>query len=152
LFYDYQMIRLAKVEDATTVHALMLAARESIPLADNFADDAHKQWVRERCKKRECWIDERDDTIAGIMVLTVTEIAYLVTDATWFRNGIASGLVDHAVTVVRRRFRRETGVTVRAREDNTPIINLLEKKGFYRHPTRESVGQYWTIFAFGYVP
>ncbi len=49
---DKSNIRLAKVTDAGAVHAILLAAKTSIPLADNFGDEGHKSWVREECRKK----------------------------------------------------------------------------------------------------
>jgi ribosomal protein S18 acetylase RimI-like enzyme len=76
------------------------------------------------------------------------EIFYLVTASEFRCRGVASGLIDHAISYVQRRYL--VGVTARAREQNIPIVRLLLKKGFYRHPVFESPG--WTVFAFGEVP
>jgi ribosomal protein S18 acetylase RimI-like enzyme len=73
------------------------------------------------------WLDEPDGSLAGVMVMSVTEIFYLVTASEFRRRGVASDLIDHAISNVRRRYR--VGVTARAREENTPIVRLLLKKG-----------------------
>jgi ribosomal protein S18 acetylase RimI-like enzyme len=143
------MIRRARVKDAPTVHGLLLAARDDIPLPANFADQLHQNWVREECRQQHVWLDERDGSLAGVMVMSVTEIFYLVTASEFRGRGVASGLIDHAISNVRRRYR--VGVTAKAREENTAIVRLLLKKGFYRHPFLQSAFPGWTVFAFGNV-
>ncbi len=73
------MIRRPKVKDAETVLAVLLAAREEIPLTRNFADDAYKKWVRVKCRDRRVWIFEREAEAAGVVVMSVREIFYLTT-------------------------------------------------------------------------
>jgi ribosomal protein S18 acetylase RimI-like enzyme len=143
------MIRRAHVKDAPAVHALLLAARDDIPFSSNVADQAYQDWVRQQCRKQWVWLDERESNVAGIMVMDFAfgrrEILYLVTESEFRCRGVASGLVDHAISYVQRHHRE--GVTARAREQNISIVRLLLKKGFYRHPVLESPG--WTVFAFG---
>jgi ribosomal protein S18 acetylase RimI-like enzyme len=139
------MIKRARVKDAPAVHALLLAARDDIPLASNFADQAHQDWVRQQCRAQYVWLDEW----RGVMVMRVTEIFYLVTASEFRGRGVASNLIDHAIADVRRRYR--VGVTARAREQNIPMVRLLLKKGFYRHPVLVAANPDWTVFAFGNV-
>ncbi len=143
------MIRRGRVKDAPVVHAILLAAADDIPLAANFADQAHNDWVRGECRQRHVWLDERDGGVAGVMVMRVTEIFYLVTASEFRGQGVASSLIDHAISDVQRCYR--VGVTAKVREKNIPIVRLLLKKGFYRHPILQSAFPNWTIFAFGNV-
>jgi transposase-like protein/GNAT superfamily N-acetyltransferase len=83
-----------------------------------------------------------------VMVMHACEILYLVTASEFRGRGVASGLIDHAISYVQRRYR--VGVTARAREQNIPIVRLLLKKGFYRHPVLPAEPG-WTMFAFGEV-
>jgi hypothetical protein len=39
------MIRLARVAEARSFHAALLTGSADIPLAKNFADEAHQDWV-----------------------------------------------------------------------------------------------------------
>lgn len=97
------MIRQARVRDSIAVHAVLLTAKDEIPLAGNFADQAHQKWVRDQCRKRSVWIDEREGAAAGVLVLHVREMFHLVTDPAFRGQGVASGLIDHAIGVVSRR-------------------------------------------------
>ena len=87
-----RMIRRARVKDAPGVHAALLAARDDIPLTTNFADEAHQAWVREECRRQHVWLDECDGSVAGVMVMRVTEIFYLVTASEFRCRGVASEL------------------------------------------------------------
>ena len=122
------MIRRGLVKDAPVVHSVLLAARDDIPLTAKFADQAYQDWVRRECRRQRVWLDERDGNVAGVMVLHVREIFYLVTASEFRSRGVASGLVDHAISYVQRRHR--DGVTARAREENIPIVRKRRA-----HPT-----------------
>jgi ribosomal protein S18 acetylase RimI-like enzyme len=143
------MIRLARVKDAPAVHALLWAARADIPLAPTFTFDLSMKWVRDECRGRRVWIDERDNQLAGFMALHVTEIFYLVTAEGYRRQGVAEGFIDHAIAIVHRSC--GCGVEARAHNDNKRSPALLRKKGFRVHPTRASDKPDWTVYAFGKV-
>jgi GNAT superfamily N-acetyltransferase len=120
------MIRRAKVKDAEAVHAVLLAAREEIPLTRNFADDAYKKWVRDKCRDRRVWIFERDGEAAGVVVMSVREIFYLTTFPAHRNCGVAQALVEDAKARVWKRYR----TTARGRPENLPVVRLLEKLDF----------------------
>ncbi|MGO9419377.1 GNAT family N-acetyltransferase [Roseiarcus sp.] len=122
------MIRRAKVKDAETVHAVLLAAREEIPLTRNFADDAYKNWVRDKCRDRRVWIFESDGEAAGVMVMSGSEIFYLVTSPTHRKCGVAQALVEDAQARVWKRNR--TTARGRVRPENLSVVRLLEKLDF----------------------
>jgi ribosomal protein S18 acetylase RimI-like enzyme len=113
-------IRRALVADAPTAHAVLLSAKEAIPLADNFADDRHKECVRERCGKKKVWLAEMGGEVAGVMVIAVDEIFYLVTAPTHLRKGVARALLRRAVQIIQRRYGRRSRVTAKVREDRLP--------------------------------
>jgi ribosomal protein S18 acetylase RimI-like enzyme len=122
------MIRRAKVADAAAVHALLLSAKDEIPLPDSFDDDAHKAWVRDRCRDNRVRMLEHEGQIAGAAVLEGDEIAFLVTAPEHRHKGFAEALVEDATARVRRRHRK--AVHLRVRLDNAPMIGLLEKLRF----------------------
>ncbi len=122
------LIRRGKVKDAPAVHALFCTAIEDIPLNANFVDDAHKQWVRAECKKRNVWISERSGELAGIMFMNVDEISYLVTAAEHRKSLVAQALLEYAKARIGKKYR--CGVWAKVRPANTPIVRLLEKLGF----------------------
>ena len=122
------MIRRARVRDAEIVHAVLLAAREEIPLAPNFADDAHKNWVRDECRYRRVWIFQRNEQAAGVMVMSVLEIFYLVTSPVHRKCGVAQALVEDAKARVWKRYRATAQGRVRL--ENLPVVRLLEKLDF----------------------
>jgi GNAT superfamily N-acetyltransferase len=115
------MIRRAKVEDAKAVHAVLLTARDDIPL--NFADDKHKRWVRDECRQRRVWILECEGAPAGVMVMAVDEIFYLVTTPTHRRAGVAQALIEDAKARVWKKYREPAYGRVRL--ENLPIVRLL---------------------------
>jgi GNAT superfamily N-acetyltransferase len=122
------MIRRAMVKDAAAVHAVLLTARDDIPLASNFADDAHKTWVRHECRHRRVWIFERDADVAGVMVMAVDEIFYLATAPVHRKAGVAQALVKDAKARVWKKYREPAQGRVRL--ENLPVVRLLEKLGF----------------------
>ena len=143
------MIRRARVKDAPSVHAVMLTARDDIPLADNFAEDVHKKKVRDLCRDKRVWIDERSNELAGVMVMSVIEVEYLVTAESYRHQGVASGLIDCAIVTVRRLYK--CGIEARTRDENRPTVRLLLKKGFRVHPFKSSPAKGWTIYVLGKV-
>jgi hypothetical protein len=56
-------------------------------LAANFADDAHKKWVRDQCRQRNVWLCECAGELAGVMVMAVDEIFYLITAPAHRKSG-----------------------------------------------------------------
>jgi ribosomal protein S18 acetylase RimI-like enzyme len=126
-----KVIRRAKLKDADAVHAVLLTARDEIPLAPNFADDAHKTWVRNECRERRVWVFERDMQLAAVMVMAIMpleEIFYLATVPTYRKQGVAEALVRDALARLWKKYR----VTARARtrSANVRVVHLLEKLGF----------------------
>ncbi len=141
------MIRRARVADAPAAHAILLAAKNEIPLSDNFADEAHQRWVRDECRQQHVWLDERDGVCAGVMVIQVSEIFYLAIDPAFRRQGVGRALVAHALAYMQRR--RYGGATARVREANTPIIALLASFGFASHPILVASRPGWIVYAWG---
>lgn len=115
------------MNDSAAVHLVLLGARDAIPLAANFADDAHKAWVRAECRKQRVWIDEREVLIAGVLVMRAAEIFYLVTAPEFRGRGVGTGLVEHAVAYIGRRY--SCGVTARVREANVRSSRFSPRKG-----------------------
>jgi ribosomal protein S18 acetylase RimI-like enzyme len=139
---DPSVIRRAKVGDAETVHAVLLAAREEIPLARNFADDAYKKWVRDKCRDRRVWVFERNGEAAGVMVMSVREIFYLTTSPGHRKCGVAQALVEDAKARVWKRY--QTTARGRVRPENLPVVRLLEKLDFLvDHDMVTSPGWVW---------
>ena len=124
------MIRRAKVADAPRVHAILLAARDDISLDANFADDAHKEWVRARCRDGDVWVRIEEGRIAGAMVMSVCEIFYLVVAPDFRRSGIGEELVRHAVANVWKRYK--TATIAKTKASNAPAHALIERLGFVR--------------------
>ena len=135
------MIRRAKVSDAAAVHAVLLAARDEIPLTPNFADDAYKKWVRDECRRRNGWVFELDGVIAGVTIMDVDEIFYLVTAPGYRKRGVAQALVEDAKVRVWKKYRVPT--RGRARQANRPVVQLLEKLGFVEDHDRVVVKPGW---------
>src|SRR5665213_1646415 len=125
-------IRRALVADADAVHAVLLAAKDEIPLTCNFETDKYRAWVRDQCKKREVWLATIDDKVAGVMVMRVYEIFYLVTAPDFQRAGVGRALVRHAIGSILKRY-PGGGVIAKARPENSPIIALLTGEGFRPH-------------------
>ena len=144
---ELALIRRALVGDAAAVHAALLSGKDEIPLAENFIDAAHQDWVRNECRHQRVWLDERRGEVAGVMVMSVNEIFYLVVPPKWRRQGIASQLTRHAIAWARKR--RWGGVTAKVREANAPIIAILTKEGFSRHPILEAAKPGWVVYAIG---
>lgn len=143
------MIRYARVRDAAAVHAVLLTAKDDIPLAANFADQAHQNWVRDECKNRRVWIDERAGEVSGVLVMRVAEMFYLVTAPSFRNRVVGDGLIDHAIEMVKHRY--SCGVTARVREENRQIVSLLRKKRFYVHPVLVASQPGWVVYALGNV-
>ena len=122
------VIRRAKVKDAKAVHAVLWAAHEEIPLSPDFVDDAYKKWVRDECRDRRIWIFECDGETAGVTVMSVCEIFYLVTSPGHRKRGIARALVEDAKARVWKKYRATA--LGRVRLENLPVVRLLEKLDF----------------------
>jgi ribosomal protein S18 acetylase RimI-like enzyme len=126
------MIRRAKVADANAVHTVMLTGQDAIPLAKNFADAEHQDWVREQCRDRRVWVFQRDTVVIGVSVIGCfndpAEISYIVTLPKFQRIGVASALLDDAKDRIWRRWKK-TAIG-KVKEGNVAIIQLLEKHGF----------------------
>ena len=122
------IIRRAMVNDAPAVHAVLLTGQDDIPLAANFVDDAHKKWVRDQCRQRNVWLCECAGEPAGVMVMAVNEIFYLVTAPAHRKSGIARALVEDAKTRLWKKYHEPARGL--AREANRPVVQLLEKLGF----------------------
>jgi GNAT superfamily N-acetyltransferase len=139
-----RIIRRATVEDAPAAHAVLLTGRDDIPLAANFADDAHRKWVRDQCRQRNVWLCECAGELAGVMVMAVEEIFYLVTAPAHRKSGVAEALVEDAKARVWKKYREPA--RGRAREANRPVVQLLEKLGFkadYDRVTQPG----WVVYA-----
>jgi len=128
------------VKDAEAIHALLWTAKDDIPLKDHFSNDIYRGWVREQCRKRNFWIVERDDQLAGAMMMQVDEIRYLVTAAAHRKARFAQALIEHAKEQVRKKYR--SGVWAQVKPSNMPIIRLLEKLNFVRDPDRVAPGDW----------
>ena len=141
------VIRRARVADAPAVHATLLAVSDEIPLAANFADEAHQRWVRDECRHQRVWVDDRSGAVAGAMVMSVNEIRYLAVPPAFRRQGVGRALAEHALAYIRGR--RWAGVTARVRPANTPIVKLLESLGFAPHPILVAARPAWLVYAWG---
>lgn len=139
-------IRRAQVADAPSVHAILLAARHEIPLAENFADQAHQDWVRGQCRRRNVWVADRGGAIAGVMVLAVNEIFYLAVSQPGRRQGIGRVLVQFALAYIKRR--RWGGAKAKTREGNAAVISLLLSLGFKPAPDLVAAPG-WQVFSWG---
>lgn len=145
---DPIIIRRARVHDADAVHAVLLSGKNDIPLTEKFDSQPYREWVRGECRRQSVWIAERNGAIAGVMVMAVAEIFYLVTAPTHRRCGVAQKLIRHAVIEIERRYER--GVTAKVREANFPIIEVLRSEGFTPHPILTAEPG-WNVYSLGKV-
>ncbi|MFZ3006042.1 MAG: GNAT family N-acetyltransferase [Phenylobacterium sp.] len=143
------MIRLARVADAIAVHDVLLAARDEIPLAENFEDDAHLFWVRNECRRKRVRLAEQDGAIAGVLVMRANEIFYLAIAPAFRRQGVGRALLQAALAYVQRR--RWRGATARVRPDNVPIVKLLTEFGFAPHRVLAALRPGWAVYSWGEV-
>ena len=141
-------VRRALVGDALSAHTVLLTAKDEIPLAPNFTSADHQKWVRDWCRERQVWLAHVDGSLAGIMVMHVTEVRYLVTLATYRRRGVGRTLIRHAVAMVARRYR--CGVKAKTRPENSPIVTLLTAEGFTPHPVL-AAQHGWLVYSVGKV-
>lgn len=137
-------IRRAKVEDAKIAHKLLLLGRDDIPLTANFEREAYVGWVRDQCRKRNVWMLEHTGVPAGIMVMHLDEIFYLVTAPSHRKAGVAQSLVEDAKVRVWKKFR--SPVCARVKIENTPVVRLLEKLGFVEDHIRDTQPG-WTLYS-----
>lgn len=140
-------IRLARVADAPAIHAVLLSARKDIPLADDFEDEVHLQWVRTQCRRRRALLAERDGVPAGVLVMRANEIFYLAVAPGFKRQGVGRALLGQALAYVKRH--RWRGATARVRLDNVPIIRLLTTFGFVPHNVLAALRPGWAVYAWG---
>lgn len=139
-------IRRGLVRDAQSVHATLWTARDEIPLRPTFDSPDHVGWVRTQCRDRQVWIAEVGDHLAGVMVMNVHEIFYLVTLPAFRRHGVGRMLIRHAIAVVARRY--SSGVKAKARLENAPIVALLMAEGFKPHPVLIAQSR-WSVYFVG---
>ncbi|WP_421738912.1 GNAT family N-acetyltransferase [Caulobacter sp.] len=140
-------IRRALVADALAVHTVLLAAKNDIPLKENFADAAHQDWVRGQCRQKNVWLDDRAGDIAGVMVMRANEIFYLVVATRFRRQGVGRALIRHALDYIRRK--RWRGAKARIRTANAPIVRLLASEGFRPHPILAASEPGWEVYTWG---
>jgi ribosomal protein S18 acetylase RimI-like enzyme len=138
------MIRRAIVKDAAAVHALLWSARNEIPLTDQFNNEEYRTWVRDECKRQNVWIMEKSGQVAGVMVMKVDEIFYLVTDPVRRRSRVGECLILHAMACVQRKY--GSPVFAKVRPDNFPIVELLTKLQFVLDPDRVTQAG-WTCYS-----
>jgi GNAT superfamily N-acetyltransferase len=141
-------IRRALVADALAVHGVLLAAKDEIPLT-NFDTDKYRQWVRDRCRKKEVWIANMGGALAGVMVLAVNEIYYLATLHAFRKRGVGRALVHHAIERVEHRYRG--GVKAKVKDGNAVMLAFLKNEGFSPHPHLIALPG-WTVYFVGDVP
>jgi ribosomal protein S18 acetylase RimI-like enzyme len=128
-------IRRAFVREADEVYAAFLTANDAVPFAPEFDRKKYRQWVRELCRQREVWIAEIAGEAAGIMVIKIAEISFLIILPEFQRRGIGRAMVRHAVRLVRQRF--GTGTNMRVSVTNGAIAALLVSEGF-KHQNDDS--------------
>ena len=151
-------IRLALVADAANVHAILLSAKDDIPLRCPFETDHYKKWVRDQCRDKAVWIAEIGGKLAGVLVMADAEIFYLATVTQFRRRGVGRALIRNAIAATKRRL--GSGVTVEVWEKNRPVIELLTSEGFLRHPEQPrkphelvaDVIPAWVVFYAGDLP
>jgi len=124
LALSYQL-RSATIEDAAAVHALLLASREQIGLAERFVNTQYVQWVGSECSKGNVSIMTIGGLgIAGAMILDGDELAYLVVSPGCRKHGIGTRLLEHAKTM------RETVIT-ETLMTNEAMQKALQANGFH---------------------
>ncbi|HXL70005.1 MAG TPA: GNAT family N-acetyltransferase [Rhizomicrobium sp.] len=64
-----------------------------------------EKWVRDECRKKAVWLAEIKGQLAGVMVMDVAEIFYLVTTPGYRRRGVARALIRHAIAMIFKRYR-----------------------------------------------
>ncbi|HEX4105084.1 MAG TPA: GNAT family N-acetyltransferase [Rhizomicrobium sp.] len=136
------------VADAATAHAVLWAGRDEIPLASNFDNDTRRDWVRDQCRNREVWLAKIGKQTAGIMVMQVDEIRYLVTLPAFRRHGVGRRFVRHAVAEIARRY--QSGVYAKVRPENVAILSLLKVEGFKPDPILIAASG-WVVYSIGNV-
>ena len=129
-------IRRALVRDAAQVHAVMLAAKDDIPLRCPFEREEYKTTVRHYCRSGAAWVAEIGGKLAGVVVLDGTELFYLVTEAAFRRKGVGRALVRRAEKITKRR--HGSGMTAEVWENNQPIAKLLLNEGFRLDPDNQA--------------
>ena len=122
------VIRLARVADAISVHAFLFAARESIPLTDEFGSEAYVAEVRRWCKSRDVWVYEADGSIVGILIFSGGEVRYLAINADKRGVHIGGALIKRAKDVAASK--GWEGLTARTKPTNAPAIAVLRREGF----------------------
>ena len=136
--------------EADQIHGVLLAAQKDIPLTDAFDTQPYRDWVRGEIRKRRVWIAVAGGALAGVVVMDVNEIFYLVTAEGFRRRGVGQALVRHVVADTLGRY-RSGGVTAKVRKDNQPIIELLTREGFHPHPI-PNARPGWQVYFVGNVP
>jgi ribosomal protein S18 acetylase RimI-like enzyme len=132
--------RLARIDDASRIHGLLWASRKEIGLKDNFVDQSHMNWVRERCAAGEVLVVDREGAIASVMVLrSDAHVTNMATAERSRRSGLARVLMQHAKSVY-------PGLWAEAMPGNANAIALLRSEGFRQNEalsTAPFVGFEW---------
>jgi N-acetylglutamate synthase-like GNAT family acetyltransferase len=119
------MLRRARKVEVAAIHALLWAAKDTIPLVEAFHTEPYRKWVEDRCTEKLVWVVVKRATIIGAMVMQGNEVFYLVVSPEHRRKGIAKILVEKAKAVC-----KEHGVTARVAPTNISATNLLTAEGF----------------------
>ena len=119
------VLRYARKCDAKAIHALLWAAKETIPLKPNFCDDDHFKLVEKWCCSCDVWCVVQKTVIIGAMVMQENKIFYLVVSPDHQRKGFARKLVKKAKDICKER-----GVTADVAPNNEAIKELLKAEGF----------------------
>jgi GNAT superfamily N-acetyltransferase len=136
------MLRRALKADAAVVHALLWTAKAEIPLTGGFPSC---EWVEYYCKQRAVWVVQRGGEIAGVMVMQVNEIRYVVVSNNHRRKGIGRELIARAKKLCINH--RWDTLTARARRTNTPILQLLSAEGFQLDPILQGNAPGWDVYS-----
>ena len=116
--------RLARIDEASSIHGLLWASRKEIGLKDSFSDERHMNWVRESCAAGEVLVVDREGAIASVMVLRSNRhVTYMATAERSRRSGLARVLMQHAKSLY-------PGLWAEAMPVNANAIALLRSEGF----------------------
>jgi GNAT superfamily N-acetyltransferase len=104
---------------------LLWQEKDTIPLAETFAEGRYRDWIETQCRNKLVWVVVEKNLIIGALVMQGNEVFYLVVSEDHRRKGVGRTLIKKAKAIY-----RTWGLTAKIAPGNAPVARLLANEGF----------------------